>query len=111
MENLQYKIESNKTFLFVVKSRYCSHCIAYEPTLKSYAQSKEIPIYYLDVADKDDRSLSNEKLQELKNKIEQVNREYDKLYTPVTVKVENGEIVDAIIGTINFASLETFINK
>lgn len=110
MANLQSKIEANKTFLFVVKSRYCSHCIAYEPVLKSYVQNKEKTIYYLDVADNADISLNNEKLQELKNKIENVNRDYDKLYTPVTVKVENGEIIDAIIGNINLELLENFIN-
>jgi len=109
MEQLEIKLENQESFIFVVKSRYCGHCTYYEPIVKEYVDNEKITIYYIDVADSEDESITQESLQNLKAKIEAINEEYDKLYTPATVIVEKGELKEALLGYNDYEELEDFL--
>ena len=44
----QEKIDNDDSFVVILERATCSHCVSYLPVAESFANDKELPMYYID---------------------------------------------------------------
>lgn len=109
LNELNDKMSNNKNFTFVIEANYCGYCQLFMPVVEKYALDKNEIIYYLDVGDNNDLTLTSESIENLRKKVFSANEKYTSFYTPTTVVVEEGVIKSAMIGYISYDKLNDFL--
>lgn len=93
-------IKSKDSFVLVIGSSECSHCVDYKLTMKDVVKKYKVTIHYIDIS-----KLNSKELAKLRNK-------FSFTGTPTTIFVEDGKEKDAQFNRINGAKdYETIVNR
>lgn len=76
--------------IIVIGSAYCSHCINFKPIMENASYKYNIPVYFIDLS-----TLTQQEYNTFKE-ISYIKNNFRG--TPTTILVENGEVIDSIIG-------------
>lgn len=90
-------IDSDKTFYAFFKRDDCPHCPPFQELLQNVANEKNISIYTIDTS-----TMSEDEKEEY---IERFNVQY----VPVMYDIQNGEIIDSIVGDVTENELNEFV--
>ena len=97
---LEEKLNEGHSFVLFIGSQTCDHCKLFYATINTYIRSTGNEIFYFDTGDMTDPariSVTSDLEERLLNDIP-ADRGITSLATPTTVRIENGEFVDAIQG-------------
>lgn len=98
---LMTKLNNNETFVLFIGANTCAHCKQFYKTINTYVSSGKT-VYYIDVADTSDPTLTKYYPEIAERLLEGVptDRNITELATPTTVYVKDGEFLDAIQGAV-----------
>lgn len=98
--NLNCMVEDKESFVLVIGSSECSHCVDYKTTMKDVVKKHNVTIHYIDIS-----KLNSTELAKLRNK-------FSFTGTPTTIFVEDGKEKDAQFNRINGAKdYDTIIKR
>ena len=89
--SLKKTIKSKEKSVIVVGQKYCSYCIRFKPVLMKIADEKDVKIYYMNYDEIEEQT-------ELKEYLEQFEAFQGDWGTPLTIVVQNGEVVNTYSG-------------
>lgn len=95
-EEIVKMINSDETFYAFFKRDDCPHCPPFEKILQDVASTKNLSIYVVDT------SLMSE------SEKEEYIKEFDVQYVPVIYDIQEGEIVDSMVGDVTREDLNYF---
>lgn len=102
----QEKIDNGEAFVVIIERADCSHCINFMPVAKEFANSNNVPMYYIDTdeMDEDDwNAISTSNTFFKKNK--------NTWGTPTTIVLLGSKALDYIEGETDADSLLELYNK
>lgn len=100
------KVDNNESFVFIIESASCSHCQNFMPVAEEFANSNNLPIYYIDTT-----TLESDEW----NSFEKSNTFFKKSNgdwgTPTTIVLAGKYAVDYIVGETDADSLLELYEK
>ena len=98
------KVSSGEPFIVVIERDGCSYCTMYMPVLEEVAKDKQLPLYYIDIAD-----LTSVELGKLEttNKYLKKNSNWG---TPTTIFMLGDRILDVISGYTDENGVLSFLD-
>lgn len=101
---LMTKLNNNESFVLFIGANTCAHCKQFYKTINTYVSSGKT-VYYIDVADTSDPTLTKYYPIIVEKLLEGVaaDRNITELATPTTVYVEKGEFKDAVQGAVGMS--------
>lgn len=98
----QEKIDQNEAFVVVLSRESCSHCANFLPVAKSFAEEKQIPMYYIDTD-----TFSQDDWASFEKSNSFLKKNSGNWGTPTTVVLAGSEAVDYIEGETTADRLST----
>ena len=101
---LMTKLNNGDTFVLFIGANTCSHCKEFYKTINMYVSSGNT-VYYVDVADSSDPTLSKYYTEIVERLVVGVaaDRNITELATPTTIYVEDGIFKDAVQGAVGMS--------
>ena len=102
----QGKIDNNESFVVILSRESCSHCQNFLPVAKEFAESKELPMYYIDTD-----TFTQDEWQTFEKSNSFLKKNSGNWGTPTTVVLAGKDAVDYIEGETTADQLQELYNK
>ncbi|MDD6467721.1 MAG: thioredoxin family protein [Erysipelotrichaceae bacterium] len=101
-EQCKEKIEQKETFVLVVGLSDCPHCIKYKGILKDFMDEEPLHVSWIVADSEENETVFDELLTTYFVGLE---------YTPATMYIKDGEVVDFVEGTLTGEQIQVWLNR
>ncbi|MBQ8681945.1 MAG: hypothetical protein IJ509_03435 [Bacilli bacterium] len=102
----QEKVDNNEQFVLVIERATCSHCVTYMPIAEEFANTNELPMYYVDTD-----TFTEEDWSGFTDSNSYLKKNSDSWGTPTTIVLAGDTAVDSIEGTTDAETLLELYNE
>ena len=102
----QEKVDNDESFVVILESASCSHCVAFMPVAEKFANDNGLPMYYVDT-----NTFSSEDWDGFEKSNTYLKKANGRWGTPTTMVLAGNETVSYIEGETDAASLLNLYNE